>query len=123
MTTINQVIRGNRKEKRIKKLEKRNPQIKGICEKVYTVKPKKPNSAIRKVARIKIREGVRVITYIPGEGHSLQEHKEVLIRGGKRRDLPGIKYIVIRGKYDMEGVINRKSSRSKYGTSLSNRFL
>jgi small subunit ribosomal protein S12 len=92
------------------------PQKKGICLKVYTVTPKKPNSAIRKVTRIKLTNGYEIIAYIPGEGHNLQEHSMVLIRGGRVKDLPGIKYKVIRGKLDCHGVKNRKKSRSKYGT-------
>jgi small subunit ribosomal protein S12 len=119
MTTLNQLIKKGRKGKNRKIIVKMGPQLKGICEKVYTMKPKKPNSAIRKVARIKIKGGIKVIGYIPGEGHNLQEHREVLIRGGRRRDLPGIKHIIIRGKYDMEGVKNRKNGRSKYGTKSS----
>lgn len=118
MTTLNQVIR---KQRNTIKIEKNQgvPQIKGICEKVYTTKPKKPNSAIRKIARIKIANNQKVIAYIPGEGHNLQEHREVLIRGGRRKDLPGIRYTIIRGKYDMQGVVKRKKGRSKYGTKLS----
>lgn len=91
------------------------PQRKGICEKVFTMKPKKPNSAIRKVAKVNIN-GIKVLAYIPGEGHNLQEHREVLVRGGGRKDLPGINYTLVRGKYDLQGVTNRKTSRSKYGT-------
>jgi small subunit ribosomal protein S12 len=119
MTTLNQLIKKPRNLKIKQLLVKASPQMKGICEKVYTTKPKKPNSAIRKIARVKVRGGLKVIAYIPGEGHNLQEHREVLIRGGSRRDLPGIRHTIIRGKYDIEGVINRKKARSKYGTKLS----
>ena len=95
---------------------KRSPQKKGVCIKVYTRTPKKPNSAIRKIARIRLTNGMDVIAYIPGEGHNLQEHSVVLVRGGRVKDLPGVKYHLIRGKYDFQGIKNRKSSRSRYGT-------
>ncbi|BEH03954.1 30S ribosomal subunit protein S12 [Candidatus Nasuia deltocephalinicola] len=92
-----------------------NPQVKGICVKVYTTTPKKPNSALRKVAKVRINKNNIVICYIGGEGHNLQEHSTVLIRGGGVKDLPGVKYHIIRGCLDCEGVIGRKTSRSKYG--------
>jgi small subunit ribosomal protein S12 len=101
---------------KLNKLLKSAPQRKGICEKVYTMKPKKPNSAIRKVAKVRINDNFKVLAYIPGEGHNLQEHREVLIRGGGRKDLPGINYTLIRGVLDLQGVSKRKTSRSKYGT-------
>lgn len=100
------------------------PQMKGICVKVYTTAPKKPNSAVRKIACVKLAHGKEVIAYIPGEGHNLQEHSVVLLRGGRRQDLPGVKYTLIRGVYDLAGVAQRKQGRSKYGTKktpLSNK--
>lgn len=92
-----------------------NPQVKGVCVKVYTRAPKKPNSAVRKVAKLKLPNRLRVEAYIPGEGHSLQEYSIVLMRGGRVPDLPGVKYHIIRGKYDFKGVKGRKQARSKYG--------
>jgi small subunit ribosomal protein S12 len=118
MTTINQVVRLIRfsKKKKNKVLAlKKNPQQKGVCLKVFTMTPKKPNSAIRKVARVRLSNGVKVTSYIPGEGHNLQEYSIVLVRGGRARDLPSVRYKVIRGKYDLESVRNRKTQRSKYG--------
>jgi small subunit ribosomal protein S12 len=94
----------------------RCPQRRGVCTRVYTTTPKKPNSALRKVARIRLTTGVEVTTYIPGEGHNLQEHSIVLIRGGRVKDLPGVRYHVIRGTLDAAGVDKRKQGRSKYGT-------
>ena len=94
----------------------KSPQKKGVCLKVYTRTPKKPNSAIRKVARVRLTNGFDVIAYIPGEGHNLQEHSVVLVRGGRVKDLPGVRYHLIRGVYDLQGVLSRKISRSKYGT-------
>nr|YP_011017680.1 ribosomal protein S12 [Centroceras gasparrinii]WQF69503.1 ribosomal protein S12 [Centroceras gasparrinii] len=120
MPTIKQLLKTPRnKKKRLKKnLVLLNcPQKKGICLKVYSVKPKKPNSAERKVAKLRLSTGKIVIGYIPGEGHTLQEHSLVLIRGGRVKDLPGVQYQLIRGVYDLHGVTNRKSSRSKYGQS------
>ncbi|KAJ2078769.1 hypothetical protein H4R24_004239 [Coemansia sp. RSA 988] len=118
--TLNQIIRGMRKKsKRVSKspaLEK-CPQRKGVCMKVYTTKPKKPNSAQRKVARVRLTSGKTVIAYIPGEGHSLQEHSVVLVRGGRVPDLPGVLYHIVRGTLDLQGVQGRMSARSKYGTS------
>jgi len=119
MPTINQLIRKPRKRKNIiKKVPalKKCPQKRGICFRVYTTTPRKPNSAMRKVAKIKLTNGEEVTGYIPGEGHNLQEHSNVLIRGGRVKDLPGVRYHIIRGKLDTEGVKNRKQSRSKYGT-------
>ncbi|MGX7576977.1 30S ribosomal protein S12 [Candidatus Vidania fulgoroideorum] len=118
MPTINQISKFNRKKKKVKLKNpalQGSPQKKGVCLKVYTTTPKKPNSALRKVAKVKLSNGKEVICYIPGEGHELQEHSIVLIRGGRVRDLPGVKYHLIRGKFDLCGVLNRKSSRSKYG--------
>lgn len=92
------------------------PQKKGVCISVYTKTPKKPNSALRKVARVRLTNGVEIIAYIPGEGHNLQEHSVVLVRGGRVKDLPGVKYHLIRGVFDLQGVPSRKNSRSKYGT-------
>jgi small subunit ribosomal protein S12 len=97
---------------------KKSPQKKGVCLKVYTKTPKKPNSAIRKVARIRLTNGLDIIAYIPGEGHNLQEHSVVLVRGGRVKDLPGVKYHLIRGVYDLQPVNNRKTSRSKYGVKF-----
>jgi small subunit ribosomal protein S12 len=93
-----------------------SPQKKGVCLKVYTRTPKKPNSAVRKIARVRLTNGVDVIAYIPGEGHNLQEHSVVLVRGGRVKDLPGVRYHLIRGVYDLQGIPSRKKSRSKYGT-------
>ena len=119
MPTINQLIRKERK-KQIEKskspaLEK-CPQRRGVCTRVYTTTPKKPNSALRKVAKVRLTTGFEVISYIGGEGHNLQEHSIVLVRGGKIKDLPGVKYHVVRGPLDNAGVENRNVARSKYGT-------
>ena len=92
------------------------PQKRGVCTRVYTVTPKKPNSALRKVCRVRLTNGMEVTSYIPGEGHNLQEHSVVLIRGGRVRDLPGVRYHIVRGTLDTQGTKDRKSSRSKYGT-------
>lgn len=119
MSTVNQLIKKSRKNKKYKSDSphlKKCPQKRGVCLKVFTTTPKKPNSALRKVARVKLTTGVEVTAYIPGEGHNLQEHSTVLIRGGRVKDLPGIKYHIVRGVLDSNGVINRKNSRSKYGT-------
>jgi len=118
MPTVNQLIRKPRGEK-----PKRNkvpaltncPQKRGVCTRVYTTTPKKPNSALRKVARVRLTSGIEVTAYIPGEGHNLQEHSIVLVRGGRVRDLPGVRYKVIRGSLDAAGVKNRKQARSRYG--------
>jgi small subunit ribosomal protein S12 len=119
MSTTQQLIKKNRKNKtfRIKApaLEK-CPQKKGVCLKVYTRTPKKPNSAIRKIAKVKLTNKYEVIAYIPGISHNLQEHSVILIRGGRVKDLPGVRYHIVRGKYDFHGLQNRKKSRSKYGT-------
>jgi small subunit ribosomal protein S12 len=118
MPTINQLIRKGRK-KQIDKTTapalKACPQKRGVCVRVYTSTPKKPNSALRKVARVRLTNGMEVTTYIPGEGHNLQEHSVVLIRGGRVKDLPGVRYHVIRGTMDASGVEERRKSRSKYG--------
>ncbi len=118
MPTINQLVRKGRK--RIKKKTntpalKGAPQKRGVCTRVYTSTPKKPNSALRKVARIRLTTGVEVTAYIPGIGHNLQEHSVVLVRGGRVKDLPGVRYHIIRGTLDTLGVIDRKQGRSKYG--------
>ena len=119
MPTINQLVRKGRK-KQIKKgtapALRSCPQKRGVCVRVYTSTPKKPNSALRKVARVRLTNGMEVTTYIPGEGHNLQEHSLVLIRGGRVKDLPGVRYHIIRGTLDASGVANRKRGRSKYGT-------
>ena len=119
MPTINQLIRHGRE-----KVEKKNkapalggsPQRRGVCTRVYTTTPKKPNSALRKVARVRLTNQIEVTAYIPGEGHNLQEHSLVLIRGGRVKDLPGVRYHIIRGTLDTGGVNDRQKSRSKYGT-------
>lgn len=131
MPTINQLIRKPRKPKskkikhiqlarnfnplknRYKKIA--NPFKRGICLQVKTMTPKKPNSALRKVARVRLSNGMEVTAYIPGEGHNLQEHSVVLVKAGRKRDLPGVKYVIVRGKYDAAGVKGRKTARSKYG--------
>ena len=119
MPTINQLCRKGRKQIKTKSSSpalKGAPQARGVCTRVFTVTPKKPNSALRKVARVKLSTGIEVTAYIPGEGHNLQEHSVVLVRGGKVKDLPGVKYHVVRGALDAAGVENRKQSRSLYGT-------
>ena len=118
MPTINQLVRLGRRE--VAKKEKApalrsNPQKRGVCTRVYTTTPKKPNSALRKVARVRLTNGFEVTAYIPGEGHNLQEHSIVMIRGGRVKDLPGVRYHIIRGTLDAAGVNDRKKSRSKYG--------
>ena len=118
MPTINQLVRQGREE-----LEKKStapalkecPQKRGVCTRVYTTTPKKPNSALRKVARVRLTNGIEVTSYIPGIGHNLQEHSVVLIRGGRLKDLPGVRYHIIRGALDTAGVAKRNQSRSKYG--------
>ena len=118
MPTINQLVRKGRQtiEKKSKSPAMRNnPQKRGVCTRVYTTTPKKPNSALRKVAKVRLTNQREVIAYIPGEGHNLQEHSVVLIRGGKVRDLPGVRYHVLRGVLDTQGVKDRRQSRSKYG--------
>ena len=118
MPTINQLVRKGREKMRTKSASpalKQCPQKRGVCTRVYTTTPKKPNSALRKVARVRLTNGMEVTSYIPGEGHNLQEHSLVLIRGGRVKDLPGVRYHIIRGTLDTTGVQNRKQSRSKYG--------
>lgn len=118
MATINQLVRKPRvriaSKSKMPALES-CPQKRGVCTRVYTTTPKKPNSALRKVAKVRLTNGYEVITYIGGEGHNLQEHSVVLIRGGRVKDLPGVRYHVVRGSLDTSGVQNRKQSRSKYG--------
>src|SRR5215211_7845629 len=119
MPTINQLIRQGRKDVIAKDKApalKMNPQKRGVCTRVYTTTPKKPNSALRKVARVRLTNGFEVTAYIPGEGHNLQEHSIVLIRGGRVKDLPGVRYHIVRGTLDASGVNGRNQSRSKYGT-------
>ena len=131
MPTFNQLVKQGRSDKvsksktpglqrgfntlRNESTDKSSPQKRGVCTKVTTVTPKKPNSALRKIARVRLTNGMEATTYIPGIGHNLQEHSVVLIRGGRVRDLPGVRYHVIRGALDTQGVANRKQSRSKYG--------
>jgi len=118
MPTINQLIRQGRTDKpsrnKVPALEA-SPQKRGVCTRVYTTTPKKPNSALRKVARVRLTNGFEVTSYIPGEGHNLQEHSVVMIRGGRVKDLPGVRYHIIRGTLDTQGVKDRKQRRSKYG--------
>ena len=119
MPTISQLIRKGREsivEKTKTPALNRSPQKRGVCTRVYTTTPKKPNSALRKVARVRLTNKIEVTAYIPGEGHNLQEHSIVLIRGGRVKDLPGVRYHIIRGTMDTAGVADRKRSRSKYGT-------
>src|SRR6202045_2778107 len=118
MPTINQLIRKPRtrvKARNTVPALQNSPQKRGVCTRVYTTTPKKPNSALRKVARVRLTNGIEVTTYIPGVGHNLQEHSIVMIRGGRVKDLPGVRYHVIRGTLDAVGVANRKQGRSKYG--------
>ena len=118
MPTINQLVRKPRvkieKKKKTHALQQ-NPARRGVCIRVYTTTPKKPNSALRKVARVRLTNGMEITAYIPGVGHNLQEHSIVLVRGGRVKDLPGVRYHIIRGSLDASGVANRKKSRSKYG--------
>jgi small subunit ribosomal protein S12 len=117
--TLNQLVRQGRRalvHKTSAPALKSAPQKRGVCTRVYTTTPKKPNSAIRKVARVRLTNGIEVTAYIPGEGHNLQEHSIVLIRGGRVKDLPGVRYHIVRGTLDTSGVDNRTQSRSKYGT-------
>ncbi|WP_045213694.1 30S ribosomal protein S12 [Desulfonatronovibrio magnus] len=118
MPTINQLVRKSREQ--VAKSKKRAalqqcPQKRGVCVRVYTTTPKKPNSALRKVARVRLTNGIEVTSYIPGEGHNLQEHSVVMIQGGRVKDLPGVRYRIIRGTLDTSGVQDRRKSRSKYG--------
>jgi len=118
MPTINQLARHERKKVKEKSKSpalKGSPQARGVCTRVFTTTPKKPNSALRKVARVKLSTGIEVTAYIPGIGHNLQEHSVVLVRGGKVKDLPGVKYHIVRGALDASGVEDRKQSRSLYG--------
>ncbi|MFA4967002.1 MAG: 30S ribosomal protein S12 [Candidatus Margulisiibacteriota bacterium] len=118
MPTINQLIRMGRKSKKWKSKSPAlngNPLRRGVCTRVYTTTPKKPNSALRKVAKVRLTGGFEVIAYIPGVGHNLQEHSVVLVRGGRVKDLPGVKYHIVRGALDTTGVENRRQSRSRYG--------
>ena len=118
MPTVNQLIRKGRKRS-VKKTTSRalenNPQKRGVCTRVYTTTPKKPNSALRKVARVRLTNGIEATAYIPGEGHNLQEHSIVLIEGGRVKDLPGVRYHIVRGTLDTSGVDDRRTSRSRYG--------
>ena len=119
MPTINQLVARGRDAVKYKTKSpalQSSPQKRGVCTRVYTSTPKKPNSALRKVARVRLTNGVEVTTYIPGVGHNLQEHSIVLIRGGRVKDLPGVRYHIVRGTLDASGVTGRKQSRSKYGT-------
>ena len=119
MPTVNQLVRKRRvraiKRNKVPAMES-CPQKRGVCTRVYTTTPKTPNSALRKVARVRLTNGFEVISYIPGEGHNLQEHSVVLIRGGRVKDLPGVRYHILRGVLDTQGVSDRKQRRSKYGT-------
>ena len=119
MPTIQQLVRKGRetpKKKNKAPALKSNPQRRGVCTRVWTITPRKPNSALRKVARVRLTTGIEVTCYIPGEGHNLQEHSIVLIRGGRVKDLPGVRYHIVRGSLDASGVNGRNKSRSKYGT-------
>ncbi len=119
MPTINQLVRNSREKVEYKSKSRAlssSPQKRGVCTRVYTTTPKKPNSALRKVAKVRLVNGLEVICYIPGEGHNLQEHSIVLVRGGRVKDLPGVRYTIVRGALDTAGVNNRKKSRSKYGS-------
>ena len=119
MPTINQLVRQRREQVKYRTASPalmRCPQRRGVCIRVYTTTPKKPNSALRKVARVRLTNSLEVTSYIPGEGHNLQEHAVVLVRGGRVKDLPGVRYHIVRGALDATGVPNRKKSRSKYGT-------
>ena len=122
MATINQLVRKPRKRK-VQKSDvpalQGNPQKRGVCTRVYTTTPKKPNSALRKVCRVRLTNGFEVTSYIGGEGHNLQQHSVVLVRGGRVKDLPGVRYKAIRGKYDCHPLLRRRQGRSKYGTKVS----
>ena len=121
MPTINQLVRQGREAVRKKSKTpamQACPQKRGVCIRVYTTTPKKPNSALRKVARVKLSNGVEVTAYIPGEGHNLQEHSMVLVRGGRVKDLPGVRYKIVRGALDTQAVKNRKQARSRYGAKM-----
>lgn len=119
MPTINQLVKYGRKQIKTRTASPalvRCPQRRGVCVRVYTTTPKKPNSALRKVARVRLTNGFEVTSYIPGEGHNLQEHSVVMVRGGRVKDIPGVRYHIVRGTLDATGVENRRKSRSKYGT-------
>jgi len=119
MPTINQLVKKGRKvikEPSTSRALDACPQKRGVCTRVYTTTPKKPNSALRKVAKVRLTNGIEVIAYIPGEGHNLQEHSIVLVRGGRVKDLPGVRYTIVRGALDTAGVNDRKQARSRYGT-------
>jgi small subunit ribosomal protein S12 len=118
MPTINQLVRHGRETETMKSKSpalQGGPQRRGVCTRVYTTTPKKPNSALRKVAKVRLTNGFEIISYIGGEGHNLQEHSVVLVRGGRVKDLPGVRYHIVRGSLDLQGVKDRKQSRSKYG--------
>lgn len=118
MPTVTQLVRHGRKKAKVKSKSpalKKAPQARGVCVRVFTTTPKKPNSALRKVARVKLSTGIEVTAYIPGEGHNLQEHSVVLVRGGRVKDLPGVKYHIVRGTLDSAGVEKRRQGRSLYG--------
>jgi small subunit ribosomal protein S12 len=118
MPTINQLVRQGREVEKIQSKSpamENSPQRRGVCTRVYTTTPKKPNSALRKVAKVRLTNGFEIISYIGGEGHNLQEHSVVLVRGGRVKDLPGVRYHIVRGALDLQGVKDRKQSRSKYG--------
>ena len=121
MPTINQLVRRSRRDV-VKKEKspalKSNPFRRGVCTRVYTTTPKKPNSALRKIARVRLTNGIEVTAYIPGEGHNLQEHSIVLVRGGRVKDLPGVRYKIVRGALDTQAVKNRKQARSRYGAKM-----
>lgn len=121
MPTINQLVKKGRKKIEAKKKSRALdscPQKRGVCTRVYTTTPKKPNSALRKVAKVRLTNGIEVIAYIPGEGHNLQEHSIVLLQGGRVKDLPGVRYRIVRGALDTAGVQDRKQSRSRYGAKM-----
>jgi small subunit ribosomal protein S12 len=125
MPTINQLcknIRINKKKKTKTPALEKCPQKKGFCIKVYVKTPKKPNSALRKLAKLRLSNGKSVVAYIPGEGHKLQAYSNVIIRGGKVKDMPGVKYHLVRGRLDFKGLVSRKTSRSKYGTKILKKF-
>src|SRR6059036_3505703 len=122
MPTINQLVKSGREKQRAKQAApalQGSPQKRGVCTRVYTTTPRKPNSALRKIARVRLTNGQEVGTYIPGEGHNLQEHSVVLVRGGRVKDLPGFRYKVVRGALDASGVGDRKQARSRYGAKRS----
>jgi small subunit ribosomal protein S12 len=124
MPTINQLVRQGREVEKTKSKSpamQNSPQRRGVCTRVYTTTPKKPNSALRKVAKVRLTNGFEVISYIGGEGHNLQEHSVVLVRGGRVKDLPGVRYHIVRGSLDLQGVKDRKQSRSKYGAKRPRR--